>query len=71
MKTKIKFLHELNSTVLFRGKPYLVHSRRYKNSNKCYRLLSNDGDSLLKPPYQHSAWIKEAYLMKYFDFNNR
>lgn len=64
------FFHEIGDKVLFRGKPCKISDRIFleENRRKMYRLNTMEGEPII---YNKQTWQREAYLMKYFDFDNR
>ena len=64
---KANFFHKLNDKILFRGNIYYIYSRGISVSgNKCYQI--RDENYIL---VGGGVFIREAFTMKYFDFESR
>jgi hypothetical protein len=67
MKTST-FFHNVGDQVLYRGQRAFVTHRTKAKTGKLYLLNDVQGNAI---NFSGTTWIREAYIMKYFDFNNR
>jgi hypothetical protein len=67
MKT-FPFFHKVGALVLYRGQRAFVTDRKQSKTGKLYCLKDAEGHPI---KFSGTTWIREAYIMKYFDFDNR